>query len=81
VRPQIHVRRDAGENQGVVALEVEVRADGTVGNAWVVRSLDPTHGLDEEAIKAAKQWRFAPAMKNGQPVTVIIPLDLTFTLR
>jgi TonB family protein len=47
----------------------------------VVRSLDPTFGLDQEAIKAARQWRFAPGTRMGQPVSVQITIELTFTLR
>jgi TonB family protein len=46
-----------------------------------MRSLDPRFGLDEEAIKAARQWRFAPGTRMGQPVSVQITIELTFTLR
>ena len=38
-------------------------------------------GLDQEAIKAAKMWRFRPGMRQGEPVPVIITIELTFTLR
>jgi TonB family protein len=37
-------------------------------------------GLDEEAIKAAKQWKFAPGTRNGEPVPVMVSIELTFTL-
>ena len=47
----------------------------------VVRSLDSTFGLDEEALKAAKQWRFAPGTRFGQAVAVLVTIELTFTLR
>jgi outer membrane biosynthesis protein TonB len=33
-------------------------ADGGAADARIVRSLDPVFGLDEEALKAARQWRF-----------------------
>ena len=55
--------------------------DGSVGEVKVTRSLDPIFGLDQEAIKAAKQWRFRPGMRQGSPVPVIITIELTFTLR
>ena len=47
----------------------------------IVRSLDPTFGLDREAVAAVKQWRFAPALRQGQPVPVLVPIEVSFTLR
>jgi TonB family protein len=67
--------------QGSVWLECIVMPDGGVGDVKVTRSLDPIFGLDQEAIKAAKQWRFRPGMRQGEPVPVIITIELTFTLR
>ncbi len=67
--------------QGSVWLECIVMPDGAVGDVKVTRSLDPIFGLDQEAIKAAKQWRFRPGIRQGDPVPVIITIELTFTLR
>ena len=67
--------------QGTVLLECVVLADGTVGRVDVVKSLDPTFGLDAEAVKAAKQWRFQPGTRFGEPVAVLVTIELTFTLR
>ncbi len=67
--------------QGSVWLECIVMPDGSVGEVKVTRSLDPIFGLDQEAIKAAKMWRFRPGMRQGEPVPVIITIELTFTLR
>jgi TonB family protein len=67
--------------QGSVWLECIVMTDGSVGDVKVTRSLDPIFGLDQEAIKAAKLWRFRPGMRQGEPVPVIITIELTFTLR
>ena len=67
--------------QGSVWLECIVMPDGSVGDVKVTRSLDPIFGLDQEAIKAAKMWRFKPGMRQGEPVPVIITIELTFTLR
>jgi TonB family protein len=52
-----------------------------VGDCDVVRSLDSTFGLDQEAVKAARQWRFAPGRRQGQAVPVLVTIELTFTLR
>lgn len=67
--------------QGSVWLECVVMPDGSVGEVKVTRSLDPIFGLDQEAIKAAKMWRFKPGMRQGEAVPVLITIELTFTLR
>lgn len=67
--------------QGNVLLECIVRQDGNTSDCRVVRSLDPTFGLDQEAVRAARQWRFKPGTRFGQPVAVLITIELTFTLR
>lgn len=83
VKPRYTAEAMRAKVQGTVLLECIVQPDGTVGPVRVVRSLDSTFGLDEEAIKAAKEWRFAPGIhaQTGQPVPVIITIELTFTLR
>ena len=81
VRPQYtKAAKDAGI-QGSVVLDVVIEADGTVGDVTVKKSLDAVHGLDEEAVKAAKQWTFEPGTKDGKPVPVLVTLEMAFTLR
>jgi protein TonB len=65
---------------GEVWLEVVVLADGTVGSARVVRSLDRRYGLDQEALRTAKLWRFSPATLDGKPIDVIVTLVLEFRI-
>ena len=48
---------------GDVLLEIVVRADGRVGEVRVLEGLG--HGLDERAVDAVRQWRFAPAKRLG----------------
>ena len=67
--------------QGEVWLEVVVLSEVTVGDVTVTRSLDPVFGLDEEAIRAARQWRFAPGTRLGEPVAVLVSIALEFNLR
>lgn len=67
--------------QGTVLLECVVNPDGTVGNIQVIHSLDRAFGLDDEAVKAARKWQFIPGRRQGQPVAVIVTIELTFTLR
>ena len=81
VKPQYTADAMRAKVQGTVLLECVVLADGTVGRIDVVKSLDPTFGLDLEAVKAARQWRFQPGTRFGEPVNVLVTIELTFTLR
>ena len=81
VKPQYTADAMRAKVQGTVLLECVVLPDGSVGRVDVVRSLDPTFGLDQEAVKAAKQWRFQPGTRFGEPVAVLVTIELTFTLR
>jgi TonB family protein len=67
--------------QGYVLVEAVVDPQGSPTGLRIVKSLDPTYGLDQEALKAASNWRFKPATIDGQPVPVLIMIELTFTLR
>ena len=58
-----------------------VQPTGQCTDVQVVHSLDPTFGLDQEAVKAAKQWRFKPGTRLGQPVPVLVTIELSFALR
>jgi TonB family protein len=67
--------------EGRVALEVVVATDGSVKNPKVIKSLDALYGLDEEAIRCAKLWRFAPGTRDGVPVPVVVTIEMAFTLK
>ena len=81
VKPQYTAQAMRAKIQGEVLLECIVMPDGSVGNIRVVRSLDAAFGLDQEAIKAARQWRFQPGTRQGQPVPVLVTIAIAFTLR
>lgn len=83
VRPEYTGDAMRAKIQGTVVLECVVNPDGTVGEVRVSRSLDPVYGLDQKAIAAAKQWKFIPGKlrQTGQPVAVLVLIELTFTLR
>ena len=81
VRPQYTADALRAKIQGTVMVDCVVLPDGTVGRVEVIKSLDNVFGLDQEAVKAAKQWRFAPGMRQGVPVSVLVTIELTFNLR
>jgi TonB family protein len=81
VKPQYTADAMRAKVQGTAVLDCVVTAEGTVGECQVVRSLDSSFGLDQKAVEAAKQWRFVPGKRLGQPVPVLVTIELTFTLR
>lgn len=56
------------EYEGTVRLLVEYRADGTIGDIDVLQG--QPYGLTDEAKEAARDIKFRPAKRNGEPVTV-----------
>jgi TonB family protein len=67
--------------EGVVRLRGIVERDGTVSAIEILKSLDATTGVDQAAIDAFKQWRFQPGTVDGNPVRVMVAMEMTFTLR
>lgn len=65
--------------EGEVELEIVVRRDGTVGDVKVLRGL--RGGLNERAIEAVRQWKFAPGRMKGTPVDVVVEVGVEFRLR
>ena len=64
---------------GNLLLEIVVLSDGSVGDVTILRRLGA--GLDEQATRAVRQWRFAPAHRLGAPVDVIVEVAVEFALR
>lgn len=62
--------------QGVVAIGVVVTSKGLPDDVKVVKSLEKD--VDRCALDAVKQWRFAPAKKDGKPVAVHITIEIEF---
>jgi periplasmic protein TonB len=81
VKPNYTAEAMRAKIQGVVWLEAVVMENGSVGQVRVTRSLDPTFGLDQEAERTVKKWVFAPGTRLGQPVPVLIEIEMSFTLR
>jgi protein TonB len=82
VKPNYTADAMRAKIQGVVTLEAVVLADGSVGPVRVTRSLDPNFGLDQEAERTVKLWRFEPGTNRlGERVPVLVEIEMTFTLR
>jgi protein TonB len=64
--------------QGVVILEAVIDALGNVASVEV-RHSNPL--LDQAAIDAVRQWRYTPALLNGQAVPVIVTITVRFQIQ
>jgi TonB family protein len=67
--------------EGTVLLQAVVRTHGVPSDISVLRSLDRRLGLDQQAVAALRQWRFAPGQRAGQPVPVLVQVEMNFSLK
>ena len=61
---------------GKVLVRLVVDTSGNPTNVRVVRSLNA--GLDEKAVEAIKQYKFNPAVRDGQPVATELSIEVNF---
>ena len=61
--------------RGVVALTARVDSDGAVGAVAVVSG---NHALAAAAVRAVRQWRYRPYLKDGQPVPTETNIIISF---
>ena len=72
---------DEGRKQkinGEVRLEVLFKSDGQVHVIRVLQGLG--YGLDEQAVRAAEQIKFKPALHEGQPIDSMAQIHIIFEL-
>ena len=67
--------------QGIITVECVVEPNGECGDVRIVRGFTPPFGLDEQALAAARRWRFRPGMRGGEPVPVLVNLEIEFNIR
>lgn len=72
---------DVARNNGIegkVTLRVTFLANGEIGRISVVEGLP--HGLTEQAIAAARKFRFEPELVRGIPTTTTRPVTYSFDI-
>ncbi len=72
VQPEMTEQAKAEKFAGHVVVSLIVDAQGIPEDVHVIRSAGM--GLDEEAVKVVKQYKFKPAMRQGQPVAVALTI-------
>jgi len=63
--------------EGTVIMEAVLDTSGRVTQLRVVRSVPL---LDQAALDAVRQWRYAPSLYGGRPVSVLMTITIRFTL-
>jgi periplasmic protein TonB len=65
--------------EGKVLLSINVLPDGRADSVKIVQS-SGFKSLDKAAADAIMKWRFQPGYKSGQPVTSVLPYQISFNL-
>jgi TonB family protein len=68
----------AARFHGKVLLDVVVSANGDVKSATILQGVP--FGLNDNAMEAVRQWKFKPATRDGQPVPVMVMIEVAFSL-
>jgi len=74
--PEYTAEARSKQIRGSVALAVELRPDGTVGEVIIAQSLDP--GLDQVAVNTALKLVFLPMVKDRKFVSSMMPMTMSF---
>jgi TonB family protein len=64
--------------QGLVKMNVLISANGDVVDVAIVEGL--SDGLSEAAVQAARQWKFAPTIRDGAAIPVLFEVSINFKL-
>jgi TonB family protein len=66
------------KSQGTVILSILVDKSGNVSSVRIERAIG--YGLDQNAVKTVRTWRFKPGSHNGQPVSMRFNIEVDFHL-
>ena len=78
VRPQYPEIARAARVEGTIIMEAVLDTNGRVTQLHVLRSVPM---LDQAALDAVRQWRYAPSLYGGRPVSVLMTITVRFTLQ
>lgn len=68
VRPDYPEEADRADVSATVEARVVLSSDGVIGEVEIIRWAG--YGLESTAVRAIKQLKFTPAIRNGEPVSV-----------
>jgi TonB family protein len=62
--------------KGKVILRLLIDDEGTLEDVEVIEG--QPYGLNDQAVKAVRRWRFKPALRHGKPVPVVYIVTINF---
>lgn len=68
----------AGREGGAVVIGASIRDDGSVKKVSLVQS-SGYNDLDSAAANAVNNWKFVPALENGNSIDSTIKVQIVFT--
>jgi len=78
--PRYPIESRRNREQGTVVLSLTLGTDGKVAQISIARS-SGFDRLDKAALEAVKRWRWAPTVRDGQPVMVRGVVEIPFVLQ
>lgn len=75
-RPEYPITGKKDHVNGICLISLTVDEQGTPTHVHIVKSLRPD--FDENAIKAVREYRFKPALREGKPVAREIKVEVQF---
>ena len=75
-KPQYPESARSRSAQGTILLQGVILTDGSLGGLKVLSP--PDAELADAAMDAVKQWRYQPALLNGQPVEVVTTIAVNY---
>ncbi len=78
VNPEFTEEARKAKFMGVVTVGLVVDRQGMPTDVHLVRGVGL--GLDENAVDAVRQYRFRPAMENGEPVRVALNVEVNYQI-
>jgi TonB family protein len=77
-RPDYPFEMRRADISGMAMVRIVVTTEGKVINAVAVKATHPSFAV--AAVAAVSQWRYQPALKNGQPVNAHLEVPVHFNL-
>lgn len=77
--PEYPLEARRARKEGVVVVEIAIRADGTCGEVRIVEDA-PDPAFRESVLAAVRTWKFQPALRGGHPVESVQRFRFVFRI-
>jgi TonB family protein len=79
VEPEYPMEAREAQRQGTVTIAITIGADGVPKDGGRLMN-SPGFNLEQPALNAVRQWKFKPALQDGQPVDSTAIVEVRFRL-